>query len=59
MVVLTGSFNQVANQTIGNPYGNRWQPAVHTALWGNSKAAFEIIDKIAHVLSDRISYAKF
>ena len=54
---LTGRFNQVSNAAVGNPYGNRWRPAVHTALYGNSKAAFEIIDKIAHSLGGNVSYS--
>ena len=56
-IYITCFYNQVANETVGNPYGNRWRQAAYTALWGNSKGAFEIADK-ATVGAGQISYAK-
>lgn len=57
-IALSCTFNQVSAETVGNPYGNRWRPAVYTSLWGNSKAAFNIMDAFAHSLPGQVTYAR-
>lgn len=57
-ISLTGTYSQINNESLANPYGNRWKPIMKTVLYCNCKEAFFIMDKIAHSLPGQITYAR-